>query len=141
MGGCLIVRCAMGKKDIICSAENYPDPKSGYTLRMEYMYEDSICTIIDVDFLMEKIEIANFTDNIMHRAFGVLGHPTWEDFQWFLSDRVFPPTRGDAREILRFLGLQSYDPLQIIEKTEGCITDDSMWIRFKYYERRGRHVG
>ncbi len=130
----------MDRKDVICEADNYPVPQLGYTLRMEYMYKDFVCTIIDVDFLSEKVQVVNFTDDNLYRAFGVVEHPTWKDFQDFLSDRVFPPTRGNVKELLEYLGLQSYDPLQILEKTEGRLAEDSMWIRFKYYNREGKQV-
>ena len=43
-------------------------PEKNYTLRMTYMYGQNPCTIIDVDFLNEKIAIKNRTDDVLHRA-------------------------------------------------------------------------
>ena len=45
-----------------------PDP--GYTFRMTYMCRDSICTIIDVNFLDRQIKIKNYTSDLLLRAFG-----------------------------------------------------------------------
>lgn len=104
----------------------------GYTLRLYYMHQHNICTVIDVDFLHKKVRIQNRTGNILHRAFGVVEQPTWQDFEEFLSSRCFPPTRGQMKETLRELGLDSYDTLQIIEKTRGRTAEDNMWIRPEY---------
>lgn len=110
-------------------------PQKDHTLRMTYMNGTNICTIIDVDFLHEKVMIKNRTEDILHRAFGVVEEPTWEQFQEFLKDRCFPETRGNVKALLRDMGLDCYDPLQIVEKTNGRTADDSLWIRFKYYPK------
>ena len=97
-------------------------PAEGYTLRMTYMYQQHPCTIIE-----------NKTKDMLHRAFGVVEHPTWDDFETFLKERCFPATRGNAKEILKQLQLTSYDPLQIVEKTRGRTAEDDMWLKFHYY--------
>lgn len=111
------------------------------TMRMEYMYEKTPCTIIDVDFLNQKVKIENLTDNIVRRAFGIIEEPTWEDFEYFLKDRCFPETRDGMKQILKDLGLDFYDPLQIVEKTKGRTAEDPMWIRITYPEKRKRRDG
>lgn len=109
---------------------------NGYTLRITYMFRRQPCTVIDVDFLGHKVSIQNKTDDILHRAFGVLEQPTWNDFENFLWDRCFPQTRGNCNELLRNLGLTDYDPLQIVEKTKGRLADDEMWLRLRYLSRK-----
>lgn len=109
-----------------------PPLGGGYTLRLYYMHRHSVCTVIDVDFIHRRIRIQNRTANVLHRAFGVVEQPTWEDFEEFISGRCFPPTRGRLKETLANLGLDSYDPLQIIEKTGGRTAEDNMWIRPQY---------
>lgn len=110
-----------------------PKPKKGCTLRITYMYGRRPCTVIDVDFLYQKVYIQNRTDDLLHRAFGVVEDPSWEDFQDFLESRCFPPTRGNVKAELRALGLTDYDPLQIVEKTHGRTAEDSLWLKFQYY--------
>ena len=112
-------------------------PEDGYTMRMTLMYQNKPCTAIDVNFLQNKIKIQNYTKDILHRAFGVKESPTWEDFHIFLQDRCFPKTRGNVRTVLAGLGLQDYDPLQIIEKTHGRTAEDDLWLKFQYYGRAG----
>lgn len=112
-------------------------PEKNYTLRMTYMYKQHPCTIIDVDFLNERISIRNRTPDILHRAFGVVEKPTWKQFEEFLTDRCYPATRGNIKSILKNLGIDSYDTLQIAEKTNGRTADDDMWLKFKYYPMGG----
>lgn len=107
----------------------------GCTMRLTYCYQHAPCTIIDVDFLSEKVSIQNRTDDMLRRAFGVNENPTWEDFELFLQERCFPKSRGLIKEQLRDLGLSDYDPLQIIEKTGGRTAEDHMWIKVQYQTR------
>ena len=106
--------------------------QNNYTMRMVYMFRDQPCTIIDLDFLNLKVSIQNKTDDFLHRAFGVIENPDWNDFEQFLEDRCFPKTRGNLKQILRDLNLDTYDPLQIVEKTQGRMADDDMWIQITY---------
>lgn len=108
-------------------------PEPGYTMRMTYYFRNRPCTIIDVNFEKEEIMIQNRTADIVHRAFGVVEDPTWDDFNEFLKYRCVPQTRGNIKKILADLSLTSYDPLQIIEKTQGRLADDDMWVKIKYY--------
>ena len=114
-----------------------PKPEPGYTMRMTLMYQTHPCTVIDVNFLNRTVKIQNRTNDLLHRAFGVIEHPSWEDFEYFLQDRCFPASRGNAKELLKALDLSGYDPLAIIEKTKGRLADDSLWIKFSYYDRNG----
>lgn len=110
-------------------------PAEGYTLRLTYMYKRFPCTVIDVDFLNRKVMIQNKTKDMLHRAFGVIEMPTWNDFEGFLMGRCFPATRGNVKDILKGLQLTDYDPLQIVEKTKGKTAEDDMWLKFTYYSR------
>ena len=112
-------------------------PEDGYTMRMTLMYQNRPCTAIDVNFLQNKIKIQNYTKDILHRAFGIKEDPTWEDFYVFLQDRCFTKTRGNVKTVLAGLGLQDYDPLQIVEKTNGRTAEDDLWLKFQYYGRVG----
>ena len=110
-------------------------PAKGSTMRLTYMFRQHPCTVIDVDFLEQKISIQNKTADPVHRAFGMIEDPTWNDFEGFLKDRCFPETRGNRKELLRQLGLTDYDPLQIVEKTHGRMADDELWLKIRYLER------
>lgn len=118
-------------RQIVSKYLNTPLP-DGYTMRMTYMFQNKACTTIDVNFLQQKIRIRNSTNDVLHRAFGTNEHPTWRDFEIFLQDRCFPPTRGFLKEELQALGLDSYDPLRIVEQTKGRTTEDGLWLKIQY---------
>lgn len=103
-----------------------------YTMRMDYMCEDECCTVILVDFKNERIAVRNETDELIHRAFGIKAKPTWEDFMEFLESRCFPRTRDHLRLVLRDVGVDSYDPLAIVEKTKGRMAEDLQWLKITY---------
>ena len=111
------------------------------TMRMQFMHENELCTTIDVDFMNKKIYIKNHTDDMIHRAFGVVKNPTWEEFEGFLERRCFPKTRANLKNVLRDVGVSSYDPLQIIEKTQGRMAEDRQWIKISYLSKRGYQNG
>ena len=109
-------------------------PSEKYPLRMTYMFRQFPTTVIHVDFIRERICIQNRTDDVLHRAFGVMENPDWEDFRHFLEDRCFPATRGNVKQLLAQLQVGNYDPLQIVEKTAGRMAEDDLWLKFDYYE-------
>ena len=39
-------------------------------IRLWYMHNENVCTIIDVNEIKREVHIKNYTDNIMFRAFG-----------------------------------------------------------------------
>lgn len=55
------------------------------TMRMIFMYKERECTVLDVDFRHRKIYIRNKTNDILHRAFGVVASSTWQRMWWILQ--------------------------------------------------------
>lgn len=49
----------------------------------------------------------------------------------FFESRCFPKDRGNARQLLDYLGLEFYDPYAIVLRTRGQQNDDFYWLRFK----------
>lgn len=64
-------------------------------MRMHYMYKDTLCTVIDVDFNM-KTYINNKTNNTLFCALGVVEKPTWEDFE-FSGEPLFPKKLDESQ--------------------------------------------
>lgn len=113
------------------SSEDLKIPKKKYSMRLWYMYNDEICTIIDVDEPTRRVHIYNYTRQLMFRAFGREEKPTFEQYEEFLESRCFPRTRDKMKLILKDLDLPFYDPLMIIEKTQGRMAEDNFWIRIE----------
>ncbi|WP_285823591.1 hypothetical protein [Schaedlerella arabinosiphila] len=106
-------------------------PEKKYPLRLYYMFRNELCTIIDVDVKNKKIEVTNYADYFLKRAFGNIEQPTFQQYEEFLESRCFPRTRDKMKLILKDLDLPFYDPMLIIEKTEGRMAEDDFWIRIE----------
>ncbi len=100
-------------------------------MRLWYMRKNQVMTLIDVDERKREVSIHNFTEELQSRAFGKLEEPTFEQYEEFLESRCFPKSRDKMKLILRDLDLPFYDPLLIIEKTQGKMSEDDFWIRIE----------
>lgn len=106
-------------------------PEKRYAIRLWYMYNSEVCTIIDVNEQERKVAIYNYTNRIMFRAFGKVENPTFEQYEEFLESRCFPRTRDKMKLMLREFDLPFYDPLMIIERTQGRMAEDQFWIKIE----------
>ena len=97
-------------------------------LRLYYFYKNTLCTLIDVEDSTMRVRIRNYTRKVQFRAFGTNTEPTYEDYKAFLESRCFPPSRDKVKLELQHLGLPFYDPLMIIEKTEGRMAEDDFHL-------------
>lgn len=110
-------------------AEYYSIPETSFPMRIWYMHRSEICTLIDVDEMRRDVRIRNYTNRIQYRAFGINTEPSFDEYQALLESRCFPRS-GDKMKIrLQELGIPFYDPLLIIEKTQGRMAEDEFWMR------------
>ena len=76
-------------------------PPKTMPIRLWYMHDQMVCTIIDVNEMKKEIQIVNYTDNIMFKAFGVEEHPDYDMYLSFLESRCFPASRDKMKLILK----------------------------------------
>ena len=100
-------------------------------MNLEFYDRESLCTKIIADFTDKTLSVENTTENIVKTAFGKNEVPTWEDFQSFLEERCVPRSRSGIREYLETIGVEVYDPLEIIKKTNGRMAEDNQWIKLE----------
>ncbi len=113
------------------TSEKFRIPSQEAPLRLLYYYRNMLCTLIDVNDRIQQVRIKNFTRWPQFRAFGINQEPTYEDYQEFLRSRCFPESRDKLKLELRKLGLPFYDPLLIIEKTEGRMAEDDFYVKIE----------
>ncbi len=106
---------------------------------LNYRFEDRLCATIQVDFEKKSVQVQNFVEDIFYHPFGIVKNPSFEDFKEFLEERCFPRTRHHVKYYLKQLGLDFYDPLNIVRKTKGCVYGDSFWIEFVEDGRENLH--
>ena len=100
-------------------------------IKFEFYDGEILCTQIIADFTDETLSVENMTDHIVKTAFGKNETPTWSDFQSFLEERCLPRSRSGIREYLEAIGVEEYDPLEIIKKTDGKMAEDNQWIKWE----------
>lgn len=120
----ITVSCPLSKKQF----ENRAITQ-GHLLRIfRYYNKDKLCSEIIADYTAQEIHAENYTSQYIKTAFGKNVLPTWADFIAFLEERCIPRQRAGLREYLEALGLDAYDPLEIIKKTQGRMAEDEQWI-------------
>lgn len=101
----------------------------GHDVRILRFYDSStLCSTIYADFTEQRLVVENQNVPLIKTAFGNTAFPTWKGFWRFLEDRCIPRQRAGLRTYLEVLGLEKYDPLAIIEKTEGRMAEDEQWL-------------
>lgn len=98
-------------------------------LILHYYDGETLCTKICLDRTSRRLVIENETDDILSTAFGVNQTPNWEDLMTFLESRCIPRQRDGLKYYLAQLGIEKYDPMEIIRKTAGRMAEDSCWIK------------
>jgi len=102
---------------------------AGHKVRVLRLYDgETLCSTIYADFTEQSVSVENQKVSVIKTAFGNNPQPSWEDFQYFLTERCIPRQRAGLREYLEVLGLEEYDPLAIIEKTGGRMVEDQQWL-------------
>lgn len=100
-------------------------------MKLSYFDGEELCTTIIADNTERVLCIENHTDRVIKTAFGNNAVPIWEDLQHFLEERCIPRARAGLREYLEAIGVEEYDPIEIIKKTEGRMAEDEQWIRIE----------
>lgn len=98
---------------------------------VKFYNAQTLSTLIYADFTAEELQVENYTSERIKTAFGVLETPAWADFLDFLEERCIPRQRAGLRAYLEALGIEEYDPLEIIRRTEGRMAEDEQWIRME----------
>lgn len=106
-------------------------PQKELPLRLWYYYKNEVCTVIDVDERKHIVQVYNYISDDMFKAFGKKTEITYEMYEEFLESRCFPRERDKMKLKLRELDLPFYEPLMIIEKTEGRMAEDEFWIKIE----------
>ena len=89
---------------------------------------DTLCARIVADETAQKLRVENLVSDFLKLPFGNNQDPGWEDYLHFLKSRCIPKTRAGLREYLEAIGVDRYDPLEIIRKTQGRMAEDDLWL-------------
>ena len=98
------------------------------TLLLSCYSGDTLCARIAADETEKTVCIENLATDYLKLPFGNNPNPSWADYQHFLEDRCIPKTRAGLQEYLEAIGVRTYEPLEIIRKTQGCMAEDDLWL-------------
>ncbi len=99
--------------------------------KISFFDEQTLCSVIYADFTDQSLTVENFCKDPVKTAFGNCSQPDWKDFQWFLEERCISNHRDGLQHYLRELQLDEYDPVAIIQKTKGRMSEDQQWIQIE----------
>ena len=98
-------------------------------ISFNYMCINKLCTHVRVNFETGAVYAEDFSEDPLMTAFGERP-ATMETILEFLKDRCFPSNRGNQKELLGLINVDTYTVLDILRKTHGTMYEDFFWIRF-----------
>ena len=98
------------------------------TLLLSCYSGDTLCARIAADEPEKTVCIENLATDYLKLPFGNNPSPSWADYRHFLENRCIPKTRAGLQEYLETIGVDSYEPLEIIRKTQGRMAEDDLWL-------------
>lgn len=98
-------------------------------LKLKVFWKTELVAEIEAD--ANKVSVVNYTDDVIKMPFGLKEDITIKDLEEFLEERCFPKERLNCKQLLEDLGLDYYEPLNIIKRTHGSLHDDYMWLQFE----------
>lgn len=101
----------------------------GHNLKTLRLYDRArLCSTIVADYDDCTLRVRNEDVELIKTAFGNNRLPSWEDYEYFLKERCIPRERSGLRAYMDVLGIDAYDPLEIIRKTHGRMAEDEQWL-------------
>ena len=97
-------------------------------LKFQIMYKNEITA--DVTITGHEVKVITYTDDRIktcgfYNGIDLLG--VAENMEM----RCFPEDTANADELLKAMGLSSYNPFDIVKKTHGLMYNDFSWFRFE----------
>lgn len=101
-------------------------------LEFDYMWEDEVISHVKRN-KDGSYEITDYNKDPVILPFRGKdsSQATDEELLKFFKYRCMSEHRRDLRDALDTIGLQEYDPYNIVRKTYGLMFGDCMWVRFK----------
>lgn len=77
-----------------------------------------------------EVFIKKFTDNPMKQFFLAFDKIDIAKLGELFETRCWERGRADIKELLNKIGLDEYDPIEIVKRTFGVSYNDSIWFKF-----------
>ena len=100
-------------------------------VRLNVFDGDDFCSSVCADYTDKTVKHEDHTENMVKTPFGNNENPDFSDFENFLEERCVPESRAGIRDYLDSLGIDSYEPLEIIKKTSGVMAEDDIRLEWE----------
>lgn len=106
----------------------------GITLRINYMEEYTVCSVIDIKEEEKTLRVENRVRDFSRCAFGALECPGWEALLGFLESRC---EREQVQKLRDASGhsLSLSALFAILEKSKGRLPGDDFWLQIIHFEK------
>lgn len=102
-------------------------------MKFHWYNKEQLCTEVEVDYKTNQVvKVTNYTDFFLDKMFGNNETPSWNDWENFLESRCFSRNVDNLKLHLQKVGVDFYDPLAIVLKTQGKMCGD--FYRLVYVE-------
>lgn len=85
----------------------------------------------EVDIQNNKVDIKKYTSDPIKQFFLAFNSMDIVGFSDLLEARCWERERVDILDLLRKIGLDEYDPIEIVRRTFGVSYNDSIWFKFE----------
>ena len=102
-------------------------------MKFDVMHFDDVIASVDLKPNNSELPyVKNYITGFNKQFSPVMEGPiSVKELEKWLKWRTFPPTRANADELLKTLGLNAFNRWAIVRKTHGVMADDEIWLRFK----------
>lgn len=98
-------------------------------VEFDWLRKDRVITHVKANRRTGVVEVENFTDDLQETFFVKRPH-TLSEISKLFEDRCFERTNAGVETLLGLLGLEEYNPYDIVRRTRGRTVMDFYWIRF-----------
>lgn len=96
-------------------------------MKFYYMCVEKCLVVFDVDIKTRSVIRRTVNFDPLWSPFQNY-EPNFSDFEEFLESRCFPRYRHNKMMILEQLGIEFYDPWQIVRRTRGIMMHEPCWL-------------
>lgn len=129
-GDKIIIKKLLSAEDFALSAYE----KGNIVKIVKYFVAEELCAILAVDYTEEDLAVKNLTCDPIRLPFGKKTSVSFEDYKNLLAERCISKDRFGLREYLETIGVEKYDPFEIIKITEGRMAEDHVHLTVEDYE-------
>ena len=111
---------------VIVVQDNYS--KDWHHSTIEAYWEDELTATVQIND--NAVSVKKYTNLPAKQFFYAYDKMDLVKFSELMESRCWDRNRVDIMQLLRKLGMEEYDPVEIVRRTHGVSYNDSIWFKF-----------